>query len=279
MAVRPGQVGSNKKGMRGTMYFELLELTPQTLRRYAPTGFVPSVGYGVTSIPVRPHFPSSYEGVFGPDKSFNEVYFGSSSGVPVGASGSNSLVEMEPTPPASDNGTSEMEPSVVYTPHAWTEAPGARWDPTSSWTYPVQPEEFSDSGRLAPYLGMQLAAPPIQMPGPSVTSGPSHFAVTPTSSGFSMIPPSTSALLLSRGDPVAVTRTLFAVNNFFHLESSFISCTAHFRSLAELSDPWVSTTFQCMWRNRTRGTRCNAVIAGDKQSVSRHLRDDARFPV
>ncbi|KAG8213752.1 hypothetical protein J3R82DRAFT_10459 [Butyriboletus roseoflavus] len=132
----------------------------------------------------------------------------------------------------------------------WPQAPGPSWQPTSSWDHPAhivgQHSDHSNS------IGSLAMRPVFQSPNSSVITRLSERRLMPASPVPSITTPnSVRPSTLSNPVPVASSEP---------------------RSRGERWSLSNETTFHCMWTSW-----CAALVAGDRRSVTNHLRDGHNF--
>lgn len=153
----------------------------------------------------------------------------------------------------------------TFPPHS---PPSAGWTQTPSWqSTRGHPEhtarQYDDQRSSTSAHRTRTEVPSYQPASHSVNAG--HREAVQTGH---LYPVSTPA---GRSDPVAVTRTSTPFLFFASSTRSHEGTASPTRLRGEWWDPLDAQKFQCQWT--TRGTQCGALIAGDRRSVTSHLRD------
>ena len=162
--------------------------------------------------------------------------------------------------------------------------PALNWpcQPPSSWDLPVHTviQHGGDSASIGP-LGMRPEISYSQLAAASVLTAPSGGRAMPHGP-FLSVATSHSVRPSPHSDPVSVARTFLVtvISAPFRPFFFFVSGRALTRYAGSTRRPCGdlssnATTFQCLWTSG--GTRCRALIKGDRKSVSSHLRDGHAF--
>ncbi|KAF8557994.1 hypothetical protein OG21DRAFT_1481788 [Imleria badia] len=228
---------------------------------YVPTGIAPTASSWQSTALFDPRLTVYGGGVWPGDQRLDLGPRFAAPGGNSDGSGTNLPMGVEVAAPALEQAFPFVQRAMLASQHCpppalnWTQVPGPPTQPSSSWDFPVRTAIQHGGDTTSPVcsLGMRPEIPRFQQAASSVISAHSGRRAMPIGCLPSVATPH-SVRPLPHSDPVPVAPS-----------------TPRPRGVLSLN----ATTFQCLWSSG--GTRCRALVAGNRRGVSSHLRDEHAF--